>query len=343
MDVTLADVILGGIVILLLAGSLVGWIWCGRRMSAGQPILRRESSEPVPWGMMHLFLFVLVQAGVLGAVNFILQRSGWGNPDLKLVEMSSRQAANYLLASAIGNLIALVLFWLLVRIRTPLTAQDLGWNGSRLIADIGLGILAFIVVVPPVLALQWLLSQWLDPAHPLFEKIRSDKSMVLFRSGVFAAVVTAPILEEYLFRVLIQGWLEKFAESARPRDPGRRRIVADELLRGWSRRAGALQADFEGLPDRHQPSGPGEEVGGQRPPAVPWARDLWPDWPVSVSAFLFAMAHFGNGPDPIPLFFLAIGLGYLYERTHRIVPAITLHFLVNGLAMCELWFLIHAP
>ena len=55
-----------------------------------------------------------------------------------------------------------------------------------------------------------------------------------------------------------------------------------------------------------------------------------------VSAFVFAILHWGHGPDPIPLFFLALGLGYLYHRTHRIIPCIVVHFLVNGLSMLAL-------
>jgi membrane protease YdiL (CAAX protease family) len=43
-------------------------------------------------------------------------------------------------------------------------------------------------------------------------------------------------------------------------------------------------------------------------------------------------------PDPIPLFFFAVALGFLYFRTHRIVPLIILHAIFNGasLAMATL-------
>lgn len=41
-------------------------------------------------------------------------------------------------------------------------------------------------------------------------------------------------------------------------------------------------------------------------------------------------------PDPIPLFLFALVLGYLYFRTHRIVPAIVLHMCLNGTSMVML-------
>jgi membrane protease YdiL (CAAX protease family) len=51
--------------------------------------------------------------------------------------------------------------------------------------------------------------------------------------------------------------------------------------------------------------------------------------------------HAAHGPDPIPLFVLALGLGYLYRQTHRILPCIVVHFLLNLLTMAalamELW------
>ena len=36
--------------------------------------------------------------------------------------------------------------------------------------------------------------------------------------------------------------------------------------------------------------------------------------------------------DPIPIFFLSLGLGFLYFRTHRIIPGIIVHCLLNGIS-----------
>jgi membrane protease YdiL (CAAX protease family) len=59
--------------------------------------------------------------------------------------------------------------------------------------------------------------------------------------------------------------------------------------------------------------------------------------PILVSSLLFALAHFGIGPDPIPLFLLALVLGYVYQRTHRIVPCMVTHALFNSLTLIALW------
>lgn len=54
-------------------------------------------------------------------------------------------------------------------------------------------------------------------------------------------------------------------------------------------------------------------------------------WPVVLSSLLFSAAHFGQGPAPIPLFFLALGLGYLYRQTASIWPGVMVHFTLNAI------------
>ena len=61
---------------------------------------------------------------------------------------------------------------------------------------------------------------------------------------------------------------------------------------------------------------------------------LWQ--PVILSSVTFALLHAGHGPDPIPLFFLAVVLGYLYAKTHRLLPSIVVHMALNGLSMLML-------
>lgn len=64
------------------------------------------------------------------------------------------------------------------------------------------------------------------------------------------------------------------------------------------------------------------------PPGVPWSPIA--AWPVVATSLLFAAMHLGQGAAPIPLFFLSMGLGFLYQRTGRLVPAIVVHMLLNG-------------
>jgi membrane protease YdiL (CAAX protease family) len=55
-------------------------------------------------------------------------------------------------------------------------------------------------------------------------------------------------------------------------------------------------------------------------------------WALPLSAVLFAGLH-GMVFHFIPIFFLGLGLAYLYERTRSLIPCIIAHFLINLAAM----------
>jgi membrane protease YdiL (CAAX protease family) len=59
--------------------------------------------------------------------------------------------------------------------------------------------------------------------------------------------------------------------------------------------------------------------------------------PNVVASALFALMHMDHGPDPIPLFFLSLGLGYLYHRTRRIYASWTAHAAFNAVSVAQLW------
>jgi Type II CAAX prenyl endopeptidase Rce1-like len=60
--------------------------------------------------------------------------------------------------------------------------------------------------------------------------------------------------------------------------------------------------------------------------------------PIVISAAFFAVMHWSHGPDPAALFVLALGLGYLYQRTHRWMPSVVTHACLNGTTMLLLWY-----
>jgi membrane protease YdiL (CAAX protease family) len=55
-------------------------------------------------------------------------------------------------------------------------------------------------------------------------------------------------------------------------------------------------------------------------------------WPGVLTSLLFALVHLGQGPAPISLFFLALGIAYLYRQTGSIWPGIIVHFTLNALS-----------
>ena len=131
-------------------------------------------------------------------------------------------------------------------------------------------------------------------------------------------------MEEYFFRVLIQGWLAK---------------VADRVAQSQATTV-ATTAEITGMEQTwDETSAP--KVTTTVTADAPLRR--LPLWPVVVSSALFALAHLGHGPAPVPLFVLAMGLGYIYHRTQRILPCIVVHFLVNAFSLVQLWLYLHIP
>ena len=83
-----------------------------------------------------------------------------------------------------------------------------------------------------------------------------------------------------------------------------------------------LQGGLQGLADRSADS----------PNASPTWRPI-AVWPVYATSLVFAMLHLGQGAASIPLFFLSLGLGYLYRQTGRIGPSLIVHMVLNGMTM----------
>jgi hypothetical protein len=202
------------------------------------------------------------------------------------------------------------------------------------------------MLAPLVFGIQFLLVQWWPSSHPLIEMLQKTPSLGMFALTCFSAVIVAPLSEEFAFRVLLQGWLEKIAQ-------GNERT--DAILLGGHTLSEPPAITY--LDDAEDEEGAEPETAGPIPPvdytnpyAPPQARfapqqlpaaepleriepsRLWP-LPILVSALIFALLHWSHGPDWVPLSVLGVGLGYLYQRTHRATPSIVVHFLLNSLSM----------
>lgn len=126
---------------------------------------------------------------------------------------------------------------------------------------------------------------------------------------VLSACVVAPVLEEFTFRGLLVPWAG-----------GRR--YRPWLLMAWASvvvvlvtRQPVIPLVFVAVLAAAQPlvRWPGKRTG----------RAIWS------SSVLFAAVHSAVWPSPIPLFVLALGLGYLTARTRSWLPAAIAHGLFN--------------
>ncbi|MCO6457963.1 MAG: CPBP family intramembrane metalloprotease, partial [Pirellulaceae bacterium] len=223
-------------------------------------------------------------------------------------------------AGAVASLLTMFLSALVLRVWSGASWGDLGLSAAKVGQDLRLGLAAFVMLAPPVYAVQLVLVQWFESKHPLIELLKKQPSAGFFLLSGFAAVLVAPVVEEYLFRLLLQGWLERVA--GRPAATDRGPVKEPDPTPMVPPVPWGLRPDHD--------AGPTLPVEGPPPASQP----AW--WPILVSSTVFSLLHFSHGPDWVPLFLLALGLGYLYWRTHRLLPAITVHFLLNSLSMLAL-------
>ncbi|MCG8649015.1 MAG: CPBP family intramembrane metalloprotease [Pirellulales bacterium] len=149
--------------------------------------------------------------------------------------------------------------------------------------DLKLGLSGALLILPPVLMLSYLVSKWVAYEHPVLERLATAATPQVFLLIFGSTAILTPIVEEFAFRLLLQGGLQGLADR---------------------------QCDEDGM----------------------WAPRAY--WPMIVTSVLFAAMHLGDqGAAPIPLFFLSLGLGYLYRQSGRIAVPILVHMILNGLTI----------
>ncbi len=221
---------------------------------------------------------------------------------------------------------------------------QLGLTTHRLMANLFLGYLAWLVLTPLVYVVEFLALVITSPEkHPLVEEFQTNPGLVDYLMVFLAAVIAAPVSEELLFRGVLQPWL------------ARRRWGADAALVGAFVLAlyfGLGSKADKAFPLADNPEHWQEFMRGIAPaifvlamiPGYIYAdRLLWHWLPhpgagrtIYAVALLFATGHSNVWPSPVPLFVLGMGLGYLAYRTQSLVSCITMHALFNGIGVLSL-------
>jgi membrane protease YdiL (CAAX protease family) len=326
-------------VVLVVLASIRLWIVTAARFFNGlseERPLSREQPSVVPWGLSDILLAIVLQSISSGFAHEWFRAHYGLTRELKLHELGIQLSANYVALMAAASLAAMVamVVWLIVRYRVRGAA--LAVEAKTIASDLLLGLRMFLMLAPVVYGIQLILVQFVQSEHPLIEMLKKNPSPRFFLASGFAAAIAAPIVEEFFFRLLLQGWFQRLAT---------RRGSTWKLILG-----GRLEADP--IPVDQSPANPSEDVVTGNQVTAAEAIEATsstadgaetqkvlrrPRWPIIASAALFAAAHASNGPDPVPLFVFALGLGYLYQRTNRILASIFVHFLLNAATLSMMW------
>lgn len=330
----------GAVTLTLLYGTVRLWFHAIERWRRGEIIVPFEPRRPVPWGLIDLLLiFLLVIALVAGAQRAVID---WWHvePASDVAEWTTEQFAAIALAGSLATLVASIVSLVLVQLRTAATLQDLGLVAAKFWSDVKLGGAAFVMLAPPMFLLQIALVQLWEYEHTVQDLLEQQPDLTMLLVTLTMAVGVAPFAEEIFFRVLLQGWLENvsaFARKAWRLTMGGPQEGESDLVRDWHAVAmgdptgDVLSTGPTVLADQAAADGFSSCHTTDR-------ANFFPGYvPIVLSATLFALMHVGQGPAPIPLFFLSLGLGYLYRQTHRATPAIVVHLLINSVSMLMMW------
>ena len=319
------------IFVAFIVGALSSWVFLIIRAVQGKPLLTPEPWIPRVWGFVDILLAVLfiifwqLQSAFIG---YIL--------GLNRQEVAANQSISLPLAtlSGIGNVAAMLTICAWIIIRHQASLAQLGFSLSRWWNHIAIGVIAALASIPFVYALMAAVSVGFDNkySHPLLEELKRDGTFPAYLLAVTSAVLIAPLVEEFLFRVLIQGWLQSAPfGSIKSIFLGQREKSQLTLV--------ATSADVSVAHSQDNPYAPLNTMVTSLEPTDATNVSLAltpPIWPSFVTGTLFGLAHFGYGLSFIPLIVLGIILGLLYRATHSIWPSLVVHFMLNGSSMLAL-------
>ena len=308
---------------IILSLVLASWGWyllCPRRRAA---FLSQQPFDPATWGLPEVLIsFFIYLGGTLGLLVFAQSVLHWNFPPgqatatpalaaattLPLATSPSVASTSLAISSSaltlvnilgeerklwiasLGTLLAVALSSCLVASRS---FGRVGWSLSFAARDIRLATIATVLCLPLVFLVQAIVVQLpgMEYQHPFVRLLLTTPSPRLWLATAFAAIIVAPIAEEFFFRGLLQGW---FAQL---------------------------------LATRHSAVESGDPVS----PAT--ASHLLFCLPILLSSVAFSAAHFNHGGGWVAIFVLAIGLGILYHKTHRLLPCILLHMALNATSL----------
>src|SRR5262245_59747018 len=156
--------------------------------------------------------------------------------------------------------------------------------------------------------------------HPLEQIFREEAASVEWAMLVAQAIFMAPLLEEVLFRGVLLPWLAK--------GPFRSAAV-------WFVALGLALIRYDSKIPMESLIAVAFVMIAGAVGALATSREPGPEWrwrAILGSSILFAMFHVDAWPAPVPLFFLALGLGWLAQRTRSLVGPIVLHSLFNAVS-----------
>lgn len=187
----------GIIVVVLVAGALAASAWglAGvlTRMRRGGAAVPLRPHAPVAWGGLDVAIIAYLWLCCQFLASALMPKPA--------------TVADQLAGGAIG-MAAATSFAAAYLLRRRASWQGLGFGVESLTQDLRLAVGALAVILGPLLAIAGLLDRFVPYRHPIIDFLASQRGLPALLLVTVAAVVVAPIAEEFFFRRVLQGWLE---------------------------------------------------------------------------------------------------------------------------------------
>ena len=198
---------------LIVLVSVPIWRWIYARYSQNQPVLETRPQLASPMGLVDLIVLLSIWlTSQFFAVGLFTQVAGVGFGEIDSI--SGSQMMVLMLIAGIGQLMGVAFGMALLMIRYK-DFRVIGWYQDFTRVDMKLAFYGFLLVAPVVLVIQTLLSFIVEYEHPAMDAMMEDATAFTIFAVWVAAVISAPIAEEIIFRGWIQNWLQR--ASFRPR------------------------------------------------------------------------------------------------------------------------------
>lgn len=354
MQASLTLLLYGIWLALAVVGSLILFTVLRRRPKMWAELLPPQRERAVPWnGVDILFMIVLVYMMLPGIAFAMLEQVHFFEYyyGVSALDKDAPRLRMELWFEAVAFPMQLWLFFTLLRIRGRLLPYQIGLTRYRLPENVIVGFLGWLVLTPFVFAVLYgvesVYSLWSpNEEHPLVRLAQANvltvpEWILIF----FLTVVAAPVIEELFFRGLLQRWVQQ-------RTWGPDVAIVFAFILGLYARASDLETAMSSVPAQErwialgQGLAPGLFVllmipGYIYSDVIAWRWLPYPNVGRSIyaTALLFAACHSSVWPSPVPLFLLALGLGFVAYRTQSLVASITFHALFNLVSCIAMLFL----
>jgi membrane protease YdiL (CAAX protease family) len=193
-----AGAVVGPAAGVLIAGASIASLWAiggvVARLRRGEPAVPPRPHAPVPWAGFDVATVVYLSICCQFLSSALLPSPA---------TMADKLAGGVL---GMATATSLAAAWLLYR-QAP--AYALGFGLGSLAADLRLAAAALALILAPLLAVAGILDRLVPYEHPIIDFLARHRDLPSLMLVGVAAVIVAPVAEEFFFRRVLQGWLEK--------------------------------------------------------------------------------------------------------------------------------------